>query len=328
MRYTICSECRSLFAYRKSTCPECHVRHSRETVQRVKLCPHDGTPMPVNRSFCPACGWDMRRLSIPGWAWLVLLIAVSLMNTLFLANLREYISTTFHPASCIIHSASINANSNKDIITYSIVWNYAVIGKNGQQVYSGQDDMRLKGDYGSQAEAKQVVLHYQAEGMSPCWYSSTALFTKARLVPPDESVAISLMPIWLFAPLVLFSLIGACIIWIIWSWRLFKYGRNVVGTVIEREMQQSRYGVTTHCAVAFKTQTNPALNFHKHTRMDLRKRQRVDVFYDPLYPEQTARIGSNLTLREMRLHVFSGSLAILLLLGMLGGLVLTAFLSG
>lgn len=325
MRYTICSQCRTLFSYRRSTCPACGMRHNRKTLQRVKLCFYDGTPMPVACGFCPVCGLDMRRLYIPAWVWPLLLIIVSFMNIWFLGNLRQHIYQTFHPATCIIHSATINTNAGKDATTYFIVWNYTVIGKNGQQLDNGQGRMGLEDNYDSQDDAQQIIDQYHSGGPQSCWYSPIALFNRALLTPPDELVVAPFEVLWLLVPLIAFSLISICVIMMLRSWRLFKYGKSVMGTVVEREVEVTKYGKSIHCIIVFKTQTKPALTCNKRAWYDLRKHQRVEIVYDPLFPTLVARVGSNLTFPEVRLYFILNSLAILLLLGVLGGLVLTAF---
>lgn len=328
MRYTICSQCRSLFAYGRLTCPECRTRHNRENAERIKLCPRDGTPMPVGSRFCPVCKLRMGGFYVPLWAWLVLLIIASFANTLFLANIHHYVYTTFRQTSCVIHAVSIDEHSDKSGTTYSILWNYTVIGDYGQQIYSGQDRMGL-GNYDLQDEAAQVVTRYQIGATYSCWYSSVAFLNRTLLFLPDEASSTGFIAFGLLGTFVLLSAVGMCIIWMIWyPWRTFKYGRSTVGKVIRRETERDRYGFRTYYnIIAFRTKTKPPLSFQKRMWADFRKRERVTIFYDPLHPEQTARIDY-LTLWEMRFWIAGGLLCILVVLGLLGALIVMAFTFG
>src|SRR5258708_1046163 len=255
MRYFICTHCNAIISY-ETFCPSCHTSLNRATIKQVNLCPHDGTPVPVRSQLCTTCGSRLGRWYIPFWAWWCIVFIFGLLVTSLLIFLHHSLVTKYQQVSCVLENTAVTTSSTKNGTSYFLDFTYTVVGKQGQQVANGEDNMGLEGSFSSQDDAQQALDRYQIGSTHPCWYSPLAYPHVLHLKPDEGNTSLGWATAWLFGTIVVLILARWCIVrWIVAPWRISKYGVKASGTVVDHEAFKGR--VTT--TIEFQTQTEPPL---------------------------------------------------------------------
>lgn len=258
----------------------------------VKLCLHDGTPIALDGRFCTTCGIVVQDHSLPPWIWWVALLFASVLITLLLSQLHQYVYTTYQPMSCLVDDTSVSYHSSKNGSYYEPDIAYEVIGTNGQQIATGDDAMGL-GDYDDSSSAQAVADQYQIGSTYACWYSPIASPSALLVAPGELQNTGFLVVVWFLGG----GMLGLLVFWLgrhalVYPWQLRKRGITVDGTVIDHEIQRSRNGTTTYSIVKFQTQTDPPLFCRVKKRGREALHSTISVLYDPLNPARNARAGT------------------------------------
>ena len=251
MLYKVCTHCNTVIPSGKRGCPSCGAAFSAESVQDVKLCQRDGTPIALDGRFCTTCGVMVQDRSLPLWTWWIALLLASLCITFLLSQLHQYVYTTYQPMSCLIDGTSVSYHSSKSGSYYEPDITYEVVGGNGQHIASGADSMGL-GHYDYRFSAQEVADRYQIGSTYACWYSAIASPSALLVSPGERQNTGFLVILWFLGS----GALGLLVFWLVkyallYPWQLRKRGVTVYGTVIDHEVRRSRNRTTTYSIVSY-----------------------------------------------------------------------------
>lgn len=280
MQYRTCAHCRAVIGFGEFRCPSCGIGLlGIGKVRRVKLCKRDGTPVPVKERCCTTCGEPVSRWYMPWWGWLPVLMLISMLASLLLNNLHQYVYSTYQPETCSITNAEVDTYTNKTGSTYSPMFTYTVIGSKGQYIASGDGDMGL--DSSSWDDAQQALNQHPAGSTYGCWYSAigspAALFRQPTLL--DDYVVFWFLGI----TLLLFVLEWCMVRLILYSWGFYKRMAKTTGKVIGYKFFR------TVSIVVFQTNTKSPLKCRTQVYGIRRLGSSVGLYYDWRNPAKNSR---------------------------------------
>lgn len=311
MRYITCSHCHAVLKRRDVRCPLCRTLLSPEKIERITLCRHDGTPVPMNKSFCPACGKRARSISIHWWGWLLLVLIASIAVTI----LHSFVATTYRSVSCVIETTSIFSTSSKYGTTYAPDFTYEMKDSQGQVLASGESTLGFPSDYSSSDQAQQAVNRYHPGSAYPCWYSPIAS-PSVMLKVPDGTISAGPAIVGLVVTDIWLALIiGGVVTLGLHPIQLARRGVASSGVVKDHEYHKDKHGRYQALAIlVFQTQTEPALKCQIKVP-DRRWGRKVDIFYDRLNPTGNVLVRNHFTGKDAFFEVLVGSLLLSLLVG-------------
>lgn len=317
MRYDVCSRCNAVLPSGKFSCPSCDTLLGPGKRVPVKLCRHDGTPIPVSRHFCTTCGARISDWYVPWWSWLCVVALLSIGVTILLTNMHHALYKTYRQNLCLITHVGLFSWSDKNGTYYQPDFGYQVMQSNGGQVLASDDDSLGLSSSSSQDYAQQQADQYQVHSTYPCWHSPIAS-PNTLLMQPDEANSGSPEAlVWLFGSAGLLALVSWCIMYFfIYPWGLRKRTVEIAGTVVEHQQRQSRNTTYTVSIVEYETQTDPPLKCRKVRSRDIPLRSQVKLCYDWLNPAKNARFRPTYPRSVMVTDMICGaSLTLFLLAG-------------
>lgn len=293
MRYKVCMRCYAVVAVvgrGKTSCPSCNTLLRPDMVGRVKLCRHDGTPVPIDGHFCSTCGRQVSSWYNPQCGWLPLFALISIILTISLYRLHQHVYTSYQHATCTITAKSISSTTSKGRTTYYPGLTYTVLGNDGQWLASGNDGMGLE-SAGDWDEVRQELDPYRVGSSYACWYSEIASPTAALVRPDVTTSGVGEAMIWLPGTFILLCLLEVCIIrCFIFPWGLCKRTVQVVGKVVRHQERKTKNSSYTVSIIEYQTKTEPSLKCWIETRNTRPLGSGMNLCYDWLYPVQNHKV--------------------------------------
>lgn len=261
MRYIVCPNCYAVVSSMTYRCPSCNTIRNATKVERVKLCQHDGTPIPVDRRFCSTCGAvvESRYISLGKWFWI--LVAASILITLLLTGLHHFIYTTYQQDSCKIENGWVSSWTDKSGTSYQPQFDYLIINNEQQIIAHGRGDLGL-GNYYDQDETEQIIGQYPTGSTNACWYSPIALSGAVFTLPDEATGGYTYQIIWFLGSVVWLAFTVWCFVMLVlYPRHLRRRGVTTAGVVRDHAPQKDKNGhvYATFSVVEFQTITEPSL---------------------------------------------------------------------
>lgn len=316
MRYVVCSRCNAVLPRGKFSCPSCDTLLGPGKRMPVKLCKHDGTPIPVSRHFCTTCGARISDWYVPWWSWLSVVALLSISITILLINVHHALYKTYKRDLCLITHVGLSSWSDKHGTYYQPDLGYQVMQSNGGQVLASGDGSLGLASFSSQDDAQQEADQYQVNSTYSCWHSPIAS-PNTLLMQPDEANSGSVGVLaWLFGSAALLFLIGLFVIlFLVYPWGLYTRTVEAAGIVVEHQQHQSKNGTYMVSIIEYQTQTEPPLKCRTERRGQTPLHTQVNLCYDWLNPAKNARLRAKYTRSAMVISMIIGVFLILLILG-------------